>query len=80
MNHTHVRLRRSLGDTAAPRLRALFSEEERRQLWRAVWVALAQAQARAGLITDAEVADLRAHAHEIDSKRRGDRSARFTTI
>ena len=47
-------------------LRALFSEEERRKLWRAVWVALAQAQARAGLITDAEVADLRAHAHEID--------------
>ncbi|MGC2130258.1 MAG: adenylosuccinate lyase [Candidatus Aquilonibacter sp.] len=47
-------------------LRTLFSEEERRKLWRAVWVALAQAQARAGLITDAEVADLRAHAHEID--------------
>jgi len=47
-------------------LRALFSEEERRRLWRAVWVALAEAQARFGLVTDAEVADLRAHAAEID--------------
>jgi adenylosuccinate lyase len=47
-------------------LRSLFSEEERRKLWRAVWVSLAQAQARAGLITAAEVDDLRAHAHEID--------------
>ncbi|HEY5348555.1 MAG TPA: adenylosuccinate lyase, partial [Candidatus Lustribacter sp.] len=47
-------------------LRTLFSEEERRKLWRAVWVALAQAQARYGLISDAEVADLRAHAGEID--------------
>ena len=43
-------------------LRSLFSEEERRKLWRAVWVALAQAQAREGLVSPAEVADLRAHA------------------
>ena len=47
-------------------LRALFSEEERRKLWRAVWIALASAQARAGLVSAEEVADLRAHAHEID--------------
>lgn len=47
-------------------LRSLFSEEERRKLWRAVWVALAQAQERAGLVSAAEVADLQAHAHEID--------------
>jgi adenylosuccinate lyase len=47
-------------------LRSLFSEEERRKLWRAVWVALAQAQERAGLVSAAEVADLRAHAHEVD--------------
>ncbi|HTU69602.1 MAG TPA: adenylosuccinate lyase [Candidatus Baltobacteraceae bacterium] len=47
-------------------LRSLFSEEERRTLWRAVWVTLAQAQERAGLISASEVADLRAHAHEID--------------
>ncbi|HTX55765.1 MAG TPA: adenylosuccinate lyase [Candidatus Acidoferrales bacterium] len=47
-------------------LRSLFSEEERRRLWRAVWVSLAQAQERAGLVSADEVADLRAHADEID--------------
>ncbi len=47
-------------------LRTLFSEEERRKLWRAVWVALAQAESRFGLISAAEVADLRAHAGDID--------------
>jgi len=47
-------------------LRALFSETERRRLWRAVWVALAEAQSQAGLVSPEEVADLRAHAREID--------------
>ncbi|HVA33744.1 MAG TPA: adenylosuccinate lyase [Candidatus Baltobacteraceae bacterium] len=47
-------------------LRALFSEETRRRLWRQVWVALAEAQAAEGLIAQAEVEDLRAHAHRID--------------
>src|SRR6516162_9923967 len=47
-------------------LRALFSEDTRRRLWRAVWVALAEAQSAQGLITEAEIADLRAHVDEID--------------
>lgn len=47
-------------------LRSLFSEEERRKLWRAVWVALARAQAKRGLVTQAEVADLEAHAGDVD--------------
>ena len=47
-------------------LRALFSERERRRLWRRVWIALAEAQRDAGLVSDAELADLRAHADEID--------------
>ena len=47
-------------------LRALFSETTRRRLWRAVWVALAEAQSAQGLVDEAEVADLRAHASEID--------------
>jgi len=51
---------------ARPALRELFSERERRKLWRAVWVALAEAQQRAGLVTQAEVDDLRAHATDID--------------
>ncbi len=51
---------------ARPSLRELFSERERRKLWRAVWVALAEAQQRAGLVSDAELADLRAHAEHVD--------------
>ncbi|MDQ2864587.1 MAG: adenylosuccinate lyase [Candidatus Eremiobacteraeota bacterium] len=47
-------------------LRSLFSERERRLLWRAVWVALAEAQASKGLVTAAEVADLKAHAGDVD--------------
>ncbi len=47
-------------------LRALFSEETRRRLWRAVWVALAEAEKAQGLLDEAEVEDLRAHAGEID--------------
>ena len=47
-------------------LRTLFSEEDRRKLWRAVWVALAEAQAEKGLVTADEVADLRAHANDVD--------------
>ena len=47
-------------------LRSLFSEEKRRRLWRAVWVALAEAQAVQGLVTQDELADLRAHAGDVD--------------
>jgi adenylosuccinate lyase len=47
-------------------LRSLFSEQRRRRLWRAVWVALAEAQAAQGLIAQAELDDLRAHAADVD--------------
>ena len=47
-------------------LRALFSENERRRLWRQVWVALAEAQSRHGLVTGEELDDLRAHAGSVD--------------
>lgn len=47
-------------------LRRLFAERERRRLWRAVWVALAESQARSGLVSEAELADIKAHANEID--------------
>src|SRR5687768_15119063 len=43
-------------------MRALWSDAHRRGLWRRVWVALAEAQARAGVVSEAQVADLRAHA------------------
>ncbi|MBD5634122.1 MAG: adenylosuccinate lyase [Candidatus Eremiobacteraeota bacterium] len=47
-------------------LRELFSEGERRRLWRAVWVALARSQSRSGLVSAAELADIVAHADEVD--------------
>lgn len=47
-------------------LRALFSERERRKLWRQVWLALAEAQSRHGLVTKEELEDIRAHAGDID--------------
>jgi len=47
-------------------MRSLFSERERRRLWRAVWVALAESQERSGLISRAELDDIRAHADDID--------------
>ncbi len=50
-------------------MRALWSEEHRRRLWRRVWVALAAAQQAAGLLTAAELADIQAHQDEIDLAR-----------
>ena len=47
-------------------LRTLFSERERRRLWRAVWIALARSQMAAGLVSSQELADLWAHRNDID--------------
>lgn len=38
----------------------------RRKLWRSVWVALAESQAKSGLVSQDELDDIRAHAHEVD--------------
>lgn len=50
-------------------MRHIWSEVNKRRLWRRVWVALAEAQQRAGLVTAEQVADLRAHAEEVDIAR-----------
>ncbi len=47
-------------------LRSLFSEHERRRLWRQVWLALAEAQSQYGLVSAEEVDDIRAHADDVD--------------
>ncbi|MBX3085180.1 MAG: adenylosuccinate lyase [Anaerolineae bacterium] len=47
-------------------MRSIWSERHKRQLWRRVWVALAQAQQRAGLVSEAQAADLRAHMDAVD--------------
>ncbi|MCX7670751.1 MAG: lyase family protein, partial [Anaerolineae bacterium] len=53
----------------SPEMRAIWSEVHRRRLWRRIWVALAEAQQVAGLVTEEQVADLRAHAEEINLPR-----------
>ena len=50
-------------------MRRLWSETHKRQLLRRVWVALAQAQYEAGLVTAAQLEDLRAHMDEVDIER-----------
>lgn len=50
-------------------MRRLWSETHKRRLWRRVWVALAVAQHDVGLVTAAQVADLRAHADAVDIAR-----------
>ena len=47
-------------------MRALFSEETKRRMWRRLWLALARAQGKAGLVSDAEIADLRRFVDAID--------------
>lgn len=50
-------------------MRHLWSEAEKRRLLRRFWVALAAAQAEAGLVTAEQVADLVAHQDDIDIAR-----------
>ena len=50
-------------------MRRLWSEAHKRRLLRRVWVALAEAQHAAGLVSAAQVADLRAHQDDIDIAR-----------
>lgn len=49
-----------------PPMRALWSEESKRRLWRHIWVALAETQQEVGLVREDQVADLRAHVDEVD--------------
>jgi len=47
-------------------MRSLFSEQTKRRMWRKLWLSLAQAQAKAGLVSDDELADLRRHVDDVD--------------
>lgn len=53
----------------SPAMRAVWSEANKRRLWRRVWLALARAQHAAGLVTAAQVADLAAHVDDVDIER-----------
>jgi len=50
-------------------MRKLWSEAQKRRLLRRFWVALAEAQAEAGLVTSAQAAELRAQQDNIDIAR-----------
>lgn len=47
-------------------MRRLWSEAHKRRTWRQVWVALATAQHRLGLVSQSELEDLRQHQDHID--------------
>lgn len=50
-------------------MKGIFSEVHKRRLLRRVWIALARAESRAGLVTEDEVAELEAHKDDIDIER-----------
>jgi len=50
-------------------MREIFSEKNKYRLWRQIWVALAEAQHKEGLIADKELQDLRKHQNNIDIDR-----------
>ncbi|MCB8927305.1 MAG: adenylosuccinate lyase [Ardenticatenaceae bacterium] len=50
-------------------MRQIWSERNKRRLMRQVWVALATAQHQAGLVSAEQLADLQAHAEQIDIER-----------
>ncbi len=52
-----------------PAMRYLWSETNKRLLWRQLWVALAEAQAEYGLVKLEQVADLRIYMREINISR-----------
>ena len=50
-------------------MREIFSEENKYKLWRKIWVALARAQGKEGLVSPEELADLEKYQDEIDIER-----------
>jgi len=54
---------------ASDEMRHIFSEEYKYQLWRRIWVALAEVQHQAGLVSAAELSDLKKHQNNIDIPR-----------
>lgn len=50
-------------------MRKIFSEENKYKLWRKIWVELARAQSKAGLVFKEELADLEKHQNDIDIER-----------
>ncbi len=50
-------------------MRRIFSEKNRRLIWRQIWIALAEAEHKFGLVTSEQVEDLRLHAPDVSIER-----------
>jgi adenylosuccinate lyase len=50
-------------------LRHIWSEVHKRQLWREIWLAVAELQMEQGLVSPEQVVDLRGHVKDIDIPR-----------
>ena len=50
-------------------MRTIWSEVNKRRLWRQIWAALAEVQSEFGLVTPEQAADLRAHVQDVDIQR-----------
>lgn len=50
-------------------MRAIWSEAHKHRLWRKIWIALAAAQHRAGLVSSEQLTDLRKHQDDVDLDR-----------
>ncbi len=53
----------------SPQMRSIWSEENKRKLWRKIWVELATAQHKKGLLTKKELDDLIKHQTTVDIER-----------
>lgn len=47
-------------------MRVIFSEKHKYELWRKIWIALAEVQQQAGLVSEKELADLKKYEKDID--------------
>ena len=54
---------------ANPAMRRLWSEQHKRELWRLIWLALAETEHEFGLVRSDQVEDLRAHKTQLDIPR-----------
>jgi adenylosuccinate lyase len=54
---------------ASEEMRSLWSEAQKRRLWREIWVALAEVQSSFDLVRPEQVADLRARVEDVDVSR-----------
>jgi adenylosuccinate lyase len=54
---------------ASPEMRSIWSEIHKRQLWRQAWIALARVQQPFGLVSQDQLAELEAHAGQVDLPR-----------